>query len=341
MKKINNSGVAFVTAIVLMVLFLNLGLGYLMMARTQLMIARNQISTLKAFYYSESALQHSIAELVNNVDKDADGLGNIPLQDLDGDASMDYSATYNSSTNIISSTGNTGVEGIVRTIETNVKPKIWIGFMQAGRNIVATTGNNGTVTGFLYASGTISLSPLLTGGLPRPNTSTLITPTVSLPSYKASADHVYPVLNSYMWNGQPPDGNGSYYINGNLTIAGVNNFNLQGSLIVSGALNISACTGSFTIQPAGNYPAIVVGGSIGMTSTWKPTIYGVVYAGQDISLSSLTGPTRIFAGALVAGRDINLTNTTFDQFTFGSSLNPPYFTGAGAGLAVNYWKGHK
>ncbi len=157
-KIANQKGIAFVTAIVLMVLFLSLGLGYLAMARTQLQIARNQLDAMKALYNSESAVQHSKAEILNNVDVDGDGLGILPPKDLDGNLQPDYSAQYSSITGIISGSGNVGTSGIVRVIEDKIKPKQWTGAMQIGRNINASVSNTGTISGNVDAKGAISIS---------------------------------------------------------------------------------------------------------------------------------------------------------------------------------------
>jgi hypothetical protein len=352
---INNRGVAFVTAIVLMVLFLNLGLGYLMMARTQLMIARNQISTLKAFYHSESALQHSIAELVNNVDKDADGLGNIPLQDLDGDGSMDYSATYNSATGTVSSTGNTGTDGIVRTIETKMTPKKWTGAFMAGLSIPAVSNCDfSTVTGNVFARSAITpnftTQHTVTGTVTQGYASLAIPTTITSPggpwfSYAPAANrHV-----NCLWV-TPASSTitGVHYVNGACTInlGGSAPLTINGSLIVNGNLSISQVT-SLMITPAGKDPALVASGtlSLGNVSPGVVNIHGLIYAGGNISLTIwnfFPTPRHSINGAIVSGvGTISMATIARTDWVFDSSLNPPFFTGGSPGYSVDYWKGHK
>lgn len=355
MKKMNNSGIAFVTAIVLMLLFLNLGLGYLMMARTQLMIARNQINTLKAFYNSESALQHSIAELVNNVDQDGDGLGNIPLRDLNGDAIMDYSASYNSATGIISATGNTGTDGIVRTTETKMSPKKWTGAFMAGMSIPSVTNCDfSTVTGNVDARSVIvpnyTTQHTVNGIVTQANTGLLIPTTITSPggpwfSYAPATNRH---ANCLWVTPASPTITGVHYVNGACTInlGGSAPLTINGSLIVNGNLSISQVT-SLTITPAGKDPALVASGtlSLGNISPGVVNIHGLIYAGGNISLNVwnfFPTPRHSINGAIVSGTgSISMATIARTDWVFDSSLNPPFFTGGSPGYSVNYWKGHQ
>ncbi len=352
--KINNRGIAFVTAIVLMVLFLNLGLGYLIMARTQLQIARNQIDTLKVFYNSESAIQHSIAELANNFDKDSDGLGNIPLQDLNGDSTMDYSASYNSSTGIISGSGSTGSEGIARTMQEKVVPKKWTGAFMAGISIPSVTNCDfSTVTGNVDAHSVITSNfttqHTVTGTVTQNNVSLSIPTTITSPggpwfSYAPAGNRHTDCLWVTPFS---PTVTGVHYVNGSCTInfGGTKPLTINGSLIVNGNLSISQVS-SLTITPTGNDPALVASGtlSLGNISPGVVNIHGLIYAGGNISLNVWNAsptPRHSINGAIVSGGMISMATIARTDWVFNSSLNPPNFTGGSSGFSVAYWKGHK
>lgn len=354
MRLNNNNGIAFVTAVVLMVLFANLGIGYLVMARTQLQIARNQVEMLKAFYNAQSALEHSIAELRYNVDQHSDGLGNIPLQDLDGDAIMDYSASYSSSTGIILGNGSVGAQGINRIMEAKTIPKKWTGAFMAGLSIPSVTNCDfSTVTGNVDARSAITpnftTQHAVNGIVTQGNAGLLIPTTITSPggpwfSYAPVANrHV-----NCLW--VTPGAStitGVHYVNGPCTInfAGAQSLVINGSLIVNGNLSITQVA-NLTITPNGGDPALVASGTLtlGNISPGVVNINGLIYAGGNITLATWNfwpSPRHLIHGAIVTGGSVSMSTIARTDWVFNPSLNPPNFVGGSSGVSVVSWRGHK
>ena len=332
----NQKGIAFIAALAIMTMLMILGLSFMYTTRMDMIVNHNQLEALRAFYYAESAVAHSMAEIRSGSDVDSDGLGNIPLKDLNSDGIMDYQAAYAVSKITAVGTGSTEAN---RTIQADVTAEQWTGAIQSGNNVTAITANAGVINGDVDATTTAAFSPSVTinGTVTAPNGSLQI-PSPNLGSYSAIANYSYSGWPT--WNGGPPDGDGIYYISGNLTISGVNNFTLNGSIIVTGIVQISSMTGTMTIIAGGNNPAIVTGGSLTMTSSSANiNVSGLVYAGTTINMSSLSGVTTI-NGALVSGGTTDMQWVSNLQLTFNPAVAPPYFTGGGGAPTITLWRGH-
>ncbi|MDP2653144.1 MAG: hypothetical protein Q8Q08_03835 [Candidatus Omnitrophota bacterium] len=335
----NRKGVVFVAALAIMTVLITLGMGYLSNMRTEILIANNYRSALKALYNSESAVEHSIAEIRSGTDPDGDGLGNIPSQDLDYDGINDYYALYSAPSLTVTGSGGVPDGAGARTINAKVKQVKWTGAVESGTSPTMNIGNSGVINGNVEGNSTAAIQPQVTvnGSVLAPKPGGVSIPTVSFPAYQAIADYAYSGWPT--WNTNPLPG--IHYVAGNLTISGINNFNLDGSIIVTGVIQISSISGSMTITPTGNNPAIVAGSSLTMTATWKPLISGLVYAGTSMSLSSITGPS-FFNGSLVA-RTGDLTMQFVNNFTvnYNPDLDPPHFSAASGGpIVISSWQGH-
>lgn len=347
-----HNGMVYVAAVIMLAVFTSLGIGYLMMTRTELSIARNQLTALKSFYMAESAMHHSIAEILSDSDPDSDGMGNIPLTDFDGDSVMDYSATYSPGTGRISAIGQPGMGTSIKTVQAYVVPKKWTGAFQVGNRI--PTVNNcdfSTVAGNVDAKSTINtnfITQHTVTGVVTANNAGLVIPTTdtgtSGPWYSYASAPNQHVNCSWVTPGSPVI-TGVHHVNGNCTInfSGTSPLTINGSLIVNGNLSIAQVRG-LTILPAGNDPALIASGTLAMSniSPSPANITGLIYAGGNITLTSWdfwVGHT--INGAIVtAAGDIALNTIARTNWVFDPDLNPPFFTG-GSGIIMNSWKGHQ
>lgn len=352
----NTKGFAFVTALVLMVMFLSLGMGYLSMARTELKISRNQIDALKTFYASESALHHSLAEIRSNIDVNGDGLGNIPGTDLDGDGKTDYSAVYSSGTGMITTTGQNTTQGYTRQINTKITPKLWTGAFMVKTNINPVVNCDfSTIAGNVDAKGTITpnfytqlaVTGTVTAGSPVNIPVTNTSSTGPWKTYAGSNQHI-----NCSWvtaSGGTASINGIHYVNGNcsITLSSADSLIIAGTLIVNGNLSISTLK-NLTISPYGlpgsRDPALVVSGTLGIASVGgRVNITGLIYAGGDISLATWNfypSPNHYINGAIVTNGNLSMQTVARTTWIFDTTLNPSYFSGANNGIKINYWKGN-
>ncbi len=332
-RRMNQKGMIFVSAMVVMLVLFNLGLGYVISARTEIEIAQSQRQALKAFYFSESAIAHAVADIKKN---GAAG-GNIAPQDLDGDGVMDYSSMYSMGMKEITGYGgdSTGQEAR-KTIKVKVTVTPWTGALQIGTGISATSGNAGVITGNVDARSGISLVNVTVNGTITQNNTPLLIPSVALPAYQAIADYTYAV--NQTWDTAPPAG--IHHVTGNVTINGMSAFTLNGSIIATGSITFSTKMGAVTITPTGSNPALVAGTALSMfTVPATVNINGLIYANNNITLSSVTGPLVINGAIASRASGLGMSSVANINLTFDENINPPYFTGGGTGqILVSSWK---
>jgi hypothetical protein len=340
----NNKGVAFVVAVAMMFALLGMGLAYVYVLRSELQTGQNQRAGLQAFYFAEAGAEHAMAELIEGTDTHADGLGNLPLMDLDGDGDSDYSVTYSLGTGEIISVGQE--LGATRRVNYHVTTGTWTGAMQVGGNININAPAGGTINGDVDAVGTIhpNIALYTVNGTKTANNASLTIPTPNFAEYANPVN--FPTENHYTYSdcaslntSSPP--NGVYYITGNCTInRGGAAFNLIGSIVATGNITFGQIN-PLTITPTGSNPAIVAGGTLAATSISSANFTGLVYASMGISFVTFAFITRINNGALVSGADLTLTNVPTALITFDPNLNPPFFSGGGGGaVSFDSWKGH-
>jgi len=331
----NHHGMVLVTALIVMTILMGMGVAMTRVLRTELKIGQNHLDGLRVFYDSESAIEHSIAELLDGVDVDGDGLGSIIVwKDLDSDGDPDYRAEFTSGTKTIVGYGSQSTSE--RTAEVQLGADKFTGAFQIGGGITAAIANGGTLNGNVDAVSTINLSAGITvNGTVTQNNTGLVIPTPSMTDYSSIADYTScAALNV----ANPPPG--LYYITGNCTISGISDFNLNGTIVTTGTLTIASMPSSFTITPTGENPAVVTGSTFTPTAIWNPTFNGMVYVGGNANLSNwmLNG---YIDGALVVNGSLDMqwvNNLTVD---FDPAMDPPYFTGGGStGSKIVYWKAH-
>ena len=336
MRKIkNNRGIVLILAVGMMVAFLTLGVAYVSTLKTEMKVAENEMAALEAFYMAETGVEHAIGALIMNGDPDSiDGK-------IDGSGETDYMINYLRDTQTITVTGmGHGSDG-TRVVEVQINPSS--GAMQAGENITIAAPAGGTITGDVSAYGTIAsniglytVNGTITANdtdivpIPLPSLTSTQFPWSSWDSYEAMADYTYTDCSSIGFT--PPDG--VHFVNGNCSLSG-GAFSLNGTLVVTGNLSFVSMTG-LTITPSGDYPSVVAGGSFSVTAANSVTLNGFVYAGNNISFTTLAF-NMIINGALVAGNRIAITNVPSMILTYDAEKPPPYFS-AGGNPSVVSWK---
>jgi hypothetical protein len=291
-------------------------------------ISNNEIDAVKAFYLAEAGVEHSIADLIQG------GTGDIGMGDIDGNAETDYMASVNWDTDTISAGSfASSYVPVSRGMSAQIKQGGFSSALQVGGQIIANVAVDGTINGDVNAGGAINKSPsLIVNGTETASDPDIIIPAPSFAAYEAIAPYrYYSVWPS--WESTPPDGDGIYYIDGNLNVLG--DFTLNGTLVVTGYLQI---TNGIDITPTGDYPAIIAGTNIDLSASVSPVLNGLVYAGGDINFSSSS--SCVVNGAIVAGGDLTFSNMTNINVTFNEDLNPPDFSGENS-VTITNWKGER
>ncbi|HLF17541.1 MAG TPA: hypothetical protein VI749_01445 [Candidatus Omnitrophota bacterium] len=342
------AGAVYVLALSIMMLFFTMGAGLLFIARSEIRMNDNQLKVAKAFYFAEAGIERALAEIVWNNDEDGDGtIGSIGSGDLDLDADIDHSVTYQApGTSVIGTLTATGTMGMAeRTIVAEVTTSPWRGAMQAGGNINVIGSANGDPDGDVIARGSIiSLSNLnVSDDDVSGNVITLVIPIpdLGIAGYMSVAGTALADCASFV-SPFPPAG--VYYINGDcsITLAG---FNLNGALIVNGNLTLtgmSLLTITGTVVAGETIPPIIAAQAVTIDTIQNANIDGLIYAGTDFSLSNVIFSFDIDDGALVAGGNIVLNNVNGMGLTidFDRELDPPYFSPNALPVRIDSWKGH-
>ena len=331
----NNQGIIFVSSLAVMLILFGLGMTHMALLRSENQVADNEWYATRGLYYAEAGAEHALADVLNG------GTGMGLSGDLDGDAATDYTADFDSGDNKI--TAQSYYASSSRYVEYELESTGFSNAIQVGNNISATIANSGTFNGDLAAVGTISLNPGITvNGTQTPGDTGLTIPTPVWADYANPAN--FPSYNHYTYancsslGSTPPDG--IYYITGSCTISGMGDFHLNGSLIVAGVMTVSSISNSFTIIPFENHPAVVVGSNLTITSTWRPTFDGLVYAGGNVNFWSIQILGDV-DGAVAAQNDFDMQWTNNLTINYDPSINPPYFSGGGGPPTVTAWKGHQ
>ena len=332
MKLDNKKGIVLVAALSMMLIFFALGTSYLVSTREEAQTGSSDFDYLLALYRAEAGVEHMIAKLK------VDGLNNDNWTEYkpDGMGPADYYASYTASDQTIRSDGSNGDNSYFLRVEAEIDQKRFTGALQSGGNILTGGSLTGTITGDIDAAGTIP-DPLgsFTINGNKTAASSVTIPAVDFSGYLNDSDHRYETLNSYTWSAGPPNGDGMYYYNGNLTISGT--CILNGTIVVTGLLTITTMSwDQLQITPTGNNPALVAG-NIDISSVQRPVISGLIFANGYLRLQ--TSDQMSINGGVVCGGDLTLDSLTTLNLTYDDTMDPPYFTGGGGGIEVTSWKG--
>ncbi|MBL7170471.1 MAG: hypothetical protein ISS46_00545 [Candidatus Omnitrophica bacterium] len=342
-RKRNESGVVFITALVMMLILLSLGMSYLVIARTRARIASNQRAVLKAFYIAEAGLEEAIDELFTD-----SGWGVGFTNESFGGGTYNVFLTGSQGETIeITSRGTFG--GASRTIRAEVlvinpaNLSEWIGSAGTGGGNVDFSGSSGTISGVVVVKGDFEAGDMDTDDARIiEDFSDLPVIEVYLDSYKTIADHV---AEEDKGKDKDKDGDeetftppfksgetytGVYYIKGDVVIE--SNVTIYGTVVAEGDVNINATNVIIEAEgdseeewnPVEGYPAIIADGTINMDGMTNSSITGLVYATDDVKMDGTSGVT--FEGGLIVGKDLAAKDGEDLSISYGLEIQPPYFT---------------
>lgn len=346
----NTRGVVYVLTLAIMLLLFSMSMTYFFTLRAQSTMNQKHLDGLKAFYFAEAGIEHGISELRATTNYDGDGgIGSISPKDLDGNAGIDYSATYLPSSGL-SMTGTLTATGTVnlseRTIIARVSNSPWRGALQSGAMIDASSAVNGNLDGDIASFGPVMLNPPLdhSGFDVMANDASVVIPTPNMGNYFTLAGTVTP-CGMLMVPTPPP---AIYYINGSCTIDRAGGpFDLNGSIIVAGVgsiltlQNIGALNITGTISGADTIPALLSENDIQMLNINNATIDGLIYAQENMIINNFTVGFDVDDGAIVAGNNLNMTGVNNLNVQFDDELDPPYFSWPAVNHRILSWKGHR
>ena len=281
-------GIAFITALAMMLILLTLGAGYMVIARSEVKVSTNQINTLKQFYAAEAGIEYAIADLIKN-----NGIGGNVNGSL---GNFNYQTTYNTSSKSITATVNN--LQFVQAQVTFLPTKYAIYSNQGIKFSADATGtikgdlrynNNPPSSGFSLGISQILIgtSSLETAGETTP--SLTLTPfTVPLPVINEPSNFTFSKLNSPLGNGVF---DGFYKVQGMATIE--DNVVINGTVWAAGDIKTNGPISYIEVNPdpAGNNPALYSEGkilldNINSTSMKKSKIKGAIVAKELVSLTN-------------------------------------------------------
>ena len=291
--------------ILLIVIIIIFGLGFLGLVISRLVISENMITTIdadknKAFYIAETGVEYAVSMLTDSGSWRGTGSDIIA-------AGGSFSILIEDSTSIPSLGDTLLVRSIGKSTQIGKTLQVkllegedgWSNVLTAGENIDFSSGK-GTINGDMHANDQVSIGSKYTvnGNVTGPP------PTVSMPVIDwdffrnaASADSQYFTTDIHLEVGNSPY-SGVWYTTQNIVFDD-NSIIVYGTLVAEGNIDIMRNNIEIYATPQ-NYPAILCGNDL--TIYFNNTIIrGFVYSDNDILLEKNNG---IITGALFAAGTI-------------------------------------
>lgn len=311
---------------------------FLSMMSTQIKTTGYEISSAKALWLAEAAIQQVLYELkTDSVFRSAPttvsgslGAGTYSVAVVKAVSTYTLTSTGTVSTLkrqvtqsvVVNETGGSYPGGLPDAFN-------YTGYIRLNANLSNTT--NGVINGDFKVYQNVSGEEAWTINGTLIEDSGLTIPTVDFAGYKSIANTV--VEGNYTFlAGQTYTG--TYYITGVTTIE--DNVTINGGLVTEGTVNMRGANG-VTLNPSNGMPAIVTTNAIDMSNAANSSVSGkgVVYAQQGLNLQRASNVA--INGTIIIDQNLNIKNA--DRITLnydpGIKTNPPpFFAGYVPGVSV-------